>query len=143
MESKREDGMANMREMRSIRRESFIEAYGIKEVQDEAGSSSSEDNNYQLNDVTSPTKSGRQSLSIDDLNEVEITDIDITLKQSNANGDMDISLLEFDKSNTSNEFNNNDKDDPFKEYSTPISPPNFAGKSAFVYLYRLIACVQI
>ena len=101
--------------VQSIRRLSFIESYGIKEVEDEAGSISSDDdknNNYK----------SRQSLSIADLTDADVIDIDVTTRTNNCRHD--ISLLGFDNSHPSND-NDNKKDDPFNDSSKP--PPNFAG----------------
>ena len=103
--------------VQSIRRLSFIESYGIKEVEDEAGSTSSDDdknNNYK----------NRQSLSIVDLTDADVIDIDVTARTNNFTSRHDISLLGFDNSHPSND-NNNKKDDPFHDSSK--SPPNFAG----------------
>ena len=99
--------------VQSIRRLSFIEPYGIKEVEDEAGSTSASDDH-----------NNRQSLSNSDLADADLIDIDVTTRTNNFTSRHDISLLGFDNSHPSN-IDNDKKDDPFNDSSK--SPPNFAG----------------
>ena len=60
-------------EIPSIRRKSFIESYGIKEVQDEDEGSSSSNDDIIVDSTRGFAHRHRQSLTIDDIDDIEIT----------------------------------------------------------------------
>ena len=125
--------MAPHRRVKSIRRQSFIEAYGIKEddAADAASSVSSSDSDDDAN-VNNNNRKNRKSLTIDDL---DMNDINITIKHKNSsaieedsNNNMDISALDFDNSGGGNmkqslRFDTAEDDIDI----AAVKPPNFAG----------------
>mmetsp|Transcript_12372 Transcript_12372/g.30239 ORF Transcript_12372/g.30239 Transcript_12372/m.30239 type:complete len:459 (+) Transcript_12372:351-1727(+) len=102
--------------VQSIRRESFIQTFGIKEDEEDSRNSSS-DEKYKV-DSSFRTRS---SLTIDDI------DPDITYKTGHGTDDMDVSLLDGCSNNNNVEIDKPvfaSKRDPF---GSLVTPPIFAG----------------
>ena len=123
--------------VKSIRRQSFIEAYGIKEddAADAASSvsSSDSDDDANVNNNNRKNRKNRKSLTIDDL---DMNDINITIKHKNSssaieedsNNNMDISALDFDNSGGGNMKQSLRYDTAEDDIDiAAVKPPNFAG----------------